>query len=73
MRIWSQYRQILRVHGYTKGHRGQSRSNQSCNGNICPKLQKGATTPHRLSGGAMTLHSQIYIQIKALLSHIEKS
>ena len=36
--LWSQRRQVPRVHGYTERARSQSRQNQGCHGGVHPKL-----------------------------------
>ena len=54
-------------------YRGQSGPNQSCHGNIRPKLQIGAATPHKSFGYTRTLHNLIYRQVKAFFPYTKRS
>ena len=40
VRLWSQRRQILRVHGYTKSDRSQSEPNQGRHGDVRPQIAR---------------------------------
>ncbi|RVW28612.1 hypothetical protein CK203_100881 [Vitis vinifera] len=47
-------------------HRGQSGSDQSCHGDVRPKLQKGVVASHRSSRRTRVFHSPVYRQIKVI-------